>query len=89
MQDKEEDIDEMGVANFRGKVEEPDPLVSVRWHRVIIDEAHNIRNSSAACSKAVSKLQAKYRWCLTATPVVNCINDDAYLLWRQLCHDTV
>jgi hypothetical protein len=38
------------------------------WYRVIIDEAHMIRNRNSIQSKATVDLQAKHRLCLTGTP---------------------
>lgn len=51
------------------------PLFSVSWHRVILDEGHNIRNARAKCSVAACELKAETRWVLTGTPIVNSIKD--------------
>jgi len=53
------------------------------WHRIIIDEAHIIRNRKAIASKAAADLQAKYRLCMTGTPMMNSI-DDLYPMLRFL-----
>ncbi|OTA75280.1 hypothetical protein M434DRAFT_402689 [Hypoxylon sp. CO27-5] len=50
-------------------------LFSVQWRRVILDEAHAIRNYSTAKAKAAFELQAKSRWMLTGTPIVNSPKD--------------
>lgn len=47
------------------------PLNCVKWQRVILDEAHVVRNHKAQCSVAVTELQTKYRWALTGTPIHN------------------
>ncbi|KAF2030487.1 hypothetical protein EK21DRAFT_88811 [Setomelanomma holmii] len=53
------------------------------WYRIIIDEAHNIKNRNAISSKACADLQARYRLCLTGTPMMNSI-DELYPLLRFL-----
>lgn len=51
------------------------PLFSMSWHRVILDEGHNIRNARAKCAIAACELKAESRWVLTGTPIVNSIKD--------------
>jgi SWI/SNF-related matrix-associated actin-dependent regulator of chromatin subfamily A3 len=55
-------------------------IFDVAFHRVVLDEAHIIRSSSTGFFKAVSKLQTKYRLCLTGTPFVNRPSDMHSLL---------
>ncbi|KAI0847696.1 SNF2 family N-terminal domain-containing protein [Daldinia vernicosa] len=50
------------------------------FYRVILDEAQYIKNPKAKVSKAVCELQAKYRWCLTGTPMQNGPNELASLV---------
>jgi SNF2 family DNA or RNA helicase len=45
------------------------------WHRVVLDEAQNIKNPKAAQTKAVLKLKAGHRLALTGTPVENRLTD--------------
>lgn len=47
------------------------PLYRVKWERIILDEAHQIRNHKSKTSLAVFRLGAKRRWALTGTPVHN------------------
>jgi SNF2 family DNA or RNA helicase len=42
---------------------------------VILDEAQRIKNRSAGVSQAVRRLQTRYRWALTGTPIENRILD--------------
>ncbi|CAG9837847.1 unnamed protein product [Diabrotica balteata] len=46
-------------------------VFKVKWRRIIIDEAHQIRNHKSQTSDAVCRLSAKSRWALTGTPVHN------------------
>lgn len=53
------------------------------WYRIILDEAHNIRNKETKTSKACCELQAIYRLCMTGTPMMN-RTDELYGLVRFL-----
>lgn len=58
-------------------------LYSVRWFRVVLDEAHTIKNSKSQISTAAAALIADRRWCLTGTPIQNNL-EDIYSLLRFL-----
>lgn len=49
-------------------------LQAVPWFRVVLDEAHHIRNRTK-CFRAVMNLRAERKWCLTGTPVQNSLED--------------
>jgi SNF2 family DNA or RNA helicase len=53
------------------------------WYRIIIDEAHIIRNRNAIASKAAAELQARHRLCMSGTPMMNSI-DELYPMLRFL-----
>jgi SNF2 family DNA or RNA helicase len=50
-------------------------LQSLKWHRVVVDEAQNIKNPQAAQTRAILKLTAPHRLALTGTPVENRLRD--------------
>ncbi|RPD62100.1 hypothetical protein L226DRAFT_509025 [Lentinus tigrinus ALCF2SS1-7] len=67
-------------------VKEKSPLHGIRWNRVILDEAHNIKERATNTAKATFELQAKYRWCLSGTPLQNRVGE-LYSLVRFLGGD--
>jgi len=76
-------------SGFRRKghlIKESSLLHSIKWHRVILDEAHNIKDRSCNTAKGAFELKSKYRWCLSGTPLQNRVGE-LYSLIRFLGAD--
>uniref|UniRef100_A0A093V2A7 DNA repair protein rad5 n=1 Tax=Talaromyces marneffei PM1 TaxID=1077442 RepID=A0A093V2A7_TALMA len=50
-------------------------LFSVEFFRIILDEAHLIKNRLSKSARACYELNAIHRWVLTGTPIVNRLED--------------
>ena len=45
------------------------------WFRVVLDEAHSIRNRNTTTARSIFKLKSEHKWALTGTPVQNTVDD--------------
>lgn len=50
-------------------------IFSLNFFRVILDEAHTIKNRQSKTAKACYEIAAEHRWVLTGTPIVNRLED--------------
>ncbi|KAF8841295.1 hypothetical protein BDN67DRAFT_901690 [Paxillus ammoniavirescens] len=67
-------------------VKEPSPLHQIKWNRIVLDEAHNIKERATNTAKAAFELKSNYKWCLSGTPLQNRVGE-LYSLIRFLGGD--
>ncbi|KPI45778.1 DNA repair protein RAD16 [Cyphellophora attinorum] len=63
-----------------GLVKEDSVLHAIKYHRIILDEAHSIKSRTTGVARACFALNADYKWCLSGTPVQNRIGEFFSLL---------
>ena len=63
-----------------GIVKEDSIIHDIHFHRLILDEAHSIKQRTTSVAKACFALKADYKWCLSGTPVQNRIGEFFSLL---------
>uniref|UniRef100_H2YHJ6 Helicase ATP-binding domain-containing protein n=1 Tax=Ciona savignyi TaxID=51511 RepID=H2YHJ6_CIOSA len=75
--------DKDGSINDKGSNSLEHALFLIKWRRVILDEAHQIRNHKSQTSIAACALHAHSRWAMSGTPVQN-QEADMYAMIRFL-----
>lgn len=63
------------ASEFSNATGKRNALGSIQWFRIVLDEAHQIRNPTTHVSKACCALLAQRRWAVTGTPVQNRLED--------------
>lgn len=58
-------------------------LHSMKWERIILDEAHSIKDRRCNTAKAIFALESSYKWALSGTPLQNRVGE-LYSLIRFL-----
>ncbi|KAB8349413.1 hypothetical protein FH972_023440 [Carpinus fangiana] len=61
-------------------IKEDSAIHSIHFHRLILDEAHSIKQRNTGVAKACFALKGTYKWCLSGTPVQNRIGEFFSLL---------
>lgn len=67
------------LSNYE-KIPSRPSLFARPWDRIVLDEAHKIRNAKGQLARALRMLQAPLRWAITGTPLVNSLRDIVSLL---------
>ncbi|WIA16278.1 hypothetical protein OEZ85_012982 [Tetradesmus obliquus] len=71
------------TAKAASQAEAVSALHQVRWRRIVLDEAHCIKDRACNTAKAVFALTSKYKWALSGTPLQNRVTE-LYSLIRFL-----
>ncbi|ELU39517.1 SNF2 family DNA-dependent ATPase [Rhizoctonia solani AG-1 IA] len=61
----------------------PAALFGVKWWRIVLDEAQNIKNRTTKAALACCALRGRNKWCLTGTPIQNSV-EELYSLFKFL-----
>jgi SNF2 family DNA or RNA helicase len=56
----------------------PSPLTLIKWWRICLDEAQQIKTPAADSARMAHKLEAHHRWCVSGTPVGSGMLADLY-----------
>ncbi|KAH6896485.1 DNA repair protein rad16 [Coprinopsis sp. MPI-PUGE-AT-0042] len=56
-------------------IKEQSPLHGIQWKRIVLDEAHNIKERSTNTARAAFQLKGDFKWCLSGTPLQNRVGE--------------
>ncbi|XP_054788420.1 uncharacterized protein LOC129294236 isoform X2 [Prosopis cineraria] len=78
----------------------PTLLTRISWWRICLDEAQMVESNAAAATEMALRLNAKYHWCITGTPIQRKLDDlhgllrflkaspfDIYRWWADVIRD--
>ncbi|CAI5746657.1 unnamed protein product [Peronospora destructor] len=68
---KKEDDKKSTLWKKKGK----SPLHHIEWTRIVLDEAHYIKDRNCNTARGVFALKSIYKWCLSGTPLQNRIGE--------------
>jgi SNF2 family DNA or RNA helicase len=63
------------VTTYALALRDRETLEAIEWHRVVLDEAQNIKTREAKQTRAIRALRARHRVALTGTPVENRLSE--------------
>ncbi|KAK3818253.1 MAG: adenosinetriphosphatase [Linnemannia elongata] len=64
-----------GVRKKDVTVKEDSLLHRINWHRIVLDEAHNIKERSCNTARSAFALQSDRKWSLSGTPMQNRVGE--------------
>ncbi|CEG45528.1 Nucleotide excision repair protein RAD16 [Plasmopara halstedii] len=68
---KTDDSKDVSIDKTKGK----SPLHQIKWTRIVLDEAHYIKDRNCNTARGVFELKSTYKWCLSGTPLQNRIGE--------------
>ncbi|KAK9723266.1 DNA repair protein rad16 [Basidiobolus ranarum] len=77
---------EQGFRRKHGLVKERSLLHKIHWYRIVLDEAHSIKDRGSSTARSVFALESSCKWSLTGTPLQNRVGE-LYSLLRFLRAD--
>lgn len=66
------------VTNYEKIIHNPSSFIA--FDRIVLDEAHKIRNPFGTFARSIQRIKAPIRWAVTGTPLVNSYRDIVSLL---------
>lgn len=68
------------IMNYECAIGHPTLTDIFHWDRLVLDEAHRLANHASKIHISIKAIQAHRRWVVTATPIVNRLDDAKSLL---------
>lgn len=68
-------VNSVYITHYHSVIKFAELFRTVGWTRIIIDEAHTIRNAKSRVFQSLMTFRSSYKWIVTATPLINSIKD--------------